>query len=106
MYHVPWPAKTMSRNQRHPSRIRPSALYVLVFAVSFVVIAASGVAQVAPFAFPGAKPADIPQAWRPLIGEYAPEHPSLIVLEKSAHFLLPQIDATETIFPSPPNSPF
>jgi D-alanyl-D-alanine dipeptidase len=106
MYHVPRPAKLMSRNERHLSKIGPFVLHVLVFAVSFVVIPASDVAQVAPFAFPGAKPADIPQAWRPLIGEYGPEHPSLIVLEKSSHLLLREMDGTETILHSAPNGTF
>jgi D-alanyl-D-alanine dipeptidase len=106
MYHVPRPAKQMSRNERHLSKIGPFVLYVLVFAVSFVVIPASDVAQVAPFAFPGAKPADIPPAWRPLIGEYGPEHPSLIVLEKSGHLLLREMDGTETILHSAPNGTF
>jgi D-alanyl-D-alanine dipeptidase len=105
MYHVPRPAKQMSRNKRHLPRI-PFALYVFVFAASIVIIAASGVAQVAPFALPGAKPADIPQAWRPLIGEYGPERPSLIVLEKSGHLLLREMDGTETILHSAPNGTF
>ena len=95
----------MSRNKRHLPRI-PFALYVFVFAASIVIIAASGVAQVAPFALPGAKPADIPQAWRPLIGEYGPERPSLIVLEKSGHLLLREMDGTESILHSAPNGTF
>ena len=95
----------MSRND-HPSRIRLFVLHLFFFAASFVITAASGVAQVGPFAFPGATPADIPQVWRPLIGEYGPEHPSLIVLEKSGHLVLREMDGTETILHSAPNGTF
>ena len=51
-------------------------------------LAASGFAQVTPFAFPGHKPADIPRAWRPLIGEYGPEQTSYTVLEKAGKLVL------------------
>jgi len=54
-------------------------------------------AQVAPFPFPGAKPADIPQAWRPLLGEYGPETNALIVLEKSAKLVLRKDDGKELL---------
>ena len=88
--------KQMLRNERHTSKIRLVVLSVFAFCVYFSLFAASGDAQVAPFAFPGAKPADIPQAWKPLIGEYGPERPSLIVLEKSGKIALREIDGTET----------
>jgi D-alanyl-D-alanine dipeptidase len=89
--------KQMLRNERHP---RLHALYVLAFATLIIVSAASDAAQVAPFAFPGAKPADIPEAWRPLIGEYGREQPSLVVLEKSGTLLLREMDGTETTLQS------
>ena len=75
--------KQMLRNKRQLSRTRPFVLYVFVFAfaVTFAVLAATDPAQTAPFAFPGAKPADIPEALRPLIGEYGPESNRLLVLE-------------------------
>jgi D-alanyl-D-alanine dipeptidase len=79
---------------------------VLGFAISFVVLATSGAAQTAPFAFPGVKPADIPQAWKPLIGEYGPEHLSLIVLEKSGKLLVRETDGTESTLQSGTNRRF
>ena len=67
----------------------------LGLAISFGIFAGTDAAQVAPR--PGAKPADITEAWRPLIGEYGPEHPSLIVLEKSGKLILREMDGTESI---------
>jgi D-alanyl-D-alanine dipeptidase len=95
----------MLRNERHPLKIRPF-VHVFAFTVSFAVFAASDLAQVAPFAFPGAKPANIPQAWRPLIGEYGPEHPALIVLEKFGKLVLREMDGTETTLQSAPDGTF
>jgi D-alanyl-D-alanine dipeptidase len=77
---------------------------VLGFAISVGIFAASHAAQVAPFT--GAKPAEIPAAWRPLIGEYGPEHRSLIVLEKSGKLILHELDGTESILQSGPNGAF
>ena len=88
--------KQMLRNQRPTSTIRLLAPYVWAFALYFSLLAASDLAQVAPFAFPGAKPADIPETWKPLIGEYGPLHPSLIVLEKSGKLVLREMDGTQT----------
>lgn len=88
--------KQMLRNERYTSKIRLVALRIFIVAVSLSLFAALDPAQVAPFAFPGARPADIPQAWKPLIGEYGPEHPSLIVLEKSGKLVLHELDGTES----------
>ena len=88
--------KQMLRNDRYASKIRPLVLYIFALAASFCFFAASDAAQVAPFAFPGAKPADIPQTWRALIGEYGPEHPSLTVLEQSGKLVLREPDGKQT----------
>jgi D-alanyl-D-alanine dipeptidase len=93
-------------NERHLSRIRLFVLYVFAFAISFAAFAASDAAQVAPFAFPGAKPVDVPQAWKPLIGEYGPEHPPLIVLEKAGRLVLREPDGTDVSLQPGPESNF
>jgi D-alanyl-D-alanine dipeptidase len=98
--------KQTLRNERPPSKIRPSVFCVSALAAFFTVFAASVLAQVAAFAFPGAKPADIPQEWRPLIGEYGPVHPSLIVLEKSGKLILREIDGREITLQSAPGGTF
>jgi D-alanyl-D-alanine dipeptidase len=78
---------------------------VLGFAISLIVFAPFDAAQVAPFPFPGAKPADIPQAWKPLIGEYGSVQPSLIVLEKSGELILRRMNGSEsTLQPAPDGS--
>jgi D-alanyl-D-alanine dipeptidase len=76
----------------------------LVFAISFGIFAGTDAAQVAPL--PDAMPADITEAWRALIGEYGPEHPSLIVLEKSGKLILHEMDGTESILQSGPDGTF
>ena len=77
------------------SKISSPAVSITLFALSISLLAASGFAQVAPFAFPGHKPADIPRAWRPLIGEYGPEQTSYTVLEKAGKLLLRENAGTE-----------
>src|SRR4030088_3852189 len=89
--------KQMLRGERLISKIRLVFLYVLVLATSFFLFAAPNPAQVAPFAFPGTKPSDTPQSWKPLIGEYGPVHPSLIVLEKSGKLVLRELDGTDRL---------
>jgi D-alanyl-D-alanine dipeptidase len=46
-------------------------------------------------AFPGDKPLNVPQAWKPLIGEYGPEQNSFMVLEKSGELILREKNGTE-----------
>src|SRR5258708_3092712 len=98
--------KEKLRNERHRSRIRLFVLYAFAFAASFAAFAASDGAQVASSAFPGAKPVDVPQAWKPLIGEYGPEHPSLIVLEKAGRLVLREPDGTDVSLQSAPGGNF
>jgi len=98
--------KEKLRNERHRSRIRLFVLYAFAFAASFAAFAASDGAQVVSFAFPGAKPVDVPQAWKPLIGEYGPEHPSLIVLEKAGRLVLREPDGTDVSLQSAPGGNF
>jgi D-alanyl-D-alanine dipeptidase len=113
--------KRMSRNKRHTSKIRFVVLYVFAFSAYFCLLAASGFAQVAPFPFPGAKPADIPESWKPLIGEYGPPpvtillndgsgppgvYPFLIVLEKSGKLVLLERNGTETSLRPAPEGTF
>ena len=113
--------KQRLRNERHTWETRLLAFYVFAFAAFFIVLAASYAAQVVPFGFPGAKPADIPEAWKPLIGEYGQEQPSLgrtllrremgeygrkqpslVLLEKSGTLLLRELNGTEnTLQPAP-----
>jgi len=88
--------KQMLRNERHTSKIRLVVLSVFAFGVYFSLFAAPDPGQVAPMAFPGPKPADIPQTWKPLIGEYGQVQPSLIVLEKSGKLILRRMNGTET----------
>jgi D-alanyl-D-alanine dipeptidase len=117
----------MLRNKRSPSKIQLSLRYVLGLAACFSLLALSD-AQIAPFPFPGAKPADIPQTWKPLIGEYAfvqtsqreflrepadideprslAEVQRLIVLEKSGKLILHEVDGTETSLQSAPDGTF
>jgi D-alanyl-D-alanine dipeptidase len=77
------------------SKISSSALSITLFTLSLSFFAAPDFAQVAPFAFPGHKPADILRTWRPLIGEYGPEQGSFTVLEKSGQLVLRKNDGTE-----------
>jgi D-alanyl-D-alanine dipeptidase len=88
------------------SALVTAAPCVLASAIAFVVLAATDAAQTAPFAFPGDKPADIPEAWRPLIGEYAFGRTSWIVLEKSGQLVLREMDGTETALHSAPDGTF
>ncbi len=80
---------------RHCSKISSPALSITLFALSISFIAVSGSAQIAPFAFPGHKPADLPKVWKPLLGEYGPEQASFMVLEKSGKLMLRENDGTE-----------
>jgi D-alanyl-D-alanine dipeptidase len=90
----------------HRSKSCLSFLIIIPFALSISLFAASGVAQIPPFAFPGHKPADIPSAWKPLIGEYGPEQASFIVLEKSGHLVLHKNDGTEINLQRAPGGTF
>jgi len=83
------------RKAKYHSKIWPSALSVLLFGLSTTFFADSILAQVTSFAFPGRKPAEIPKAWKPLIGEYGPEQGSFMVLEKSGKLALRENDGTE-----------
>jgi D-alanyl-D-alanine dipeptidase len=109
----------MLRNKRYPSKIRLSLPYAFSLGAFFCLLAVS-YAQVAPCPFPGPKPADIPQTWKPLIGEYGfvqtsqrerhilrepadideprsiAEIQRLIVLEKSGKLVLREMNGTET----------
>jgi D-alanyl-D-alanine dipeptidase len=98
--------KHMLQNERRASTRGSFGLNKSTFGVFFAVCAATVVAQVSPFTFPGTKPADIPRAWLPLIGEYGPEHRSLIVLEKSGKLILHEMDGTESILQSARNGTF
>ena len=80
------------RLTRYRSKIWSFAISTSLSASLF---AASALAQVASFAFPGQKPADIPRAWKLLIGEYGPEQAPFIVLEKSGKLVLRENDDTE-----------
>jgi D-alanyl-D-alanine dipeptidase len=80
---------------RPRSKVSSLIFSITLFALSISFFAASGFAQVAQFAFPGHKPADIPRAWRPLIGEYGPEQTSFLVFEKSGKLVLRKNDGTE-----------
>ena len=94
--------KQMLLSQRHASKFRLLALYVFVVATCFTPFAAPNAAQIAPFAFPGAEPADIPETWKPLIGEYGSVHPSLIILERAGKLILHRMNGTEaTLQPAP-----
>jgi len=83
------------RNAKCRSKIWPSVLSISLLALFISFIAPSGLAQVASFAFPGHKPAEIPRAWKPLISEYGPEQASFLVLEKSGKLVLRENDGTE-----------
>jgi D-alanyl-D-alanine dipeptidase len=80
------------RCARYRSKIWSFAISTSLSASLF---AASALAQVASFAFPGQKPADIPSAWKPLIGEYGPEQAPFTVLEKAGKLVLRENDGTE-----------
>jgi len=75
------------------NRKRPPSTSLLVFFL--LAISAPAIAQVAPFAFPGTKPADSPSSWKRLIGEYGTEQRPLLVLEKSGRLLLRQTDGVD-----------
>src|ERR1700686_1032556 len=96
----------MLRQDRHSSTIRLFLLYVSIIALSLSLFASFDAAQVAPFPFPGARPADIPEAWKPLIGEYGQVQPSLIVLEKSGKLILRKMNGTETTLRPAPDGSF
>jgi D-alanyl-D-alanine dipeptidase len=98
--------KHMLHNERCASTRRSFGLTKFTLVAVFAPFVATVVAQVAPFAFPGGKPADIPRAWLPLIGEYGPEHPSLIVLEKSGKLILLEMDGSEAALQSARNGTF
>jgi len=98
--------KHMLQNERRASTRGSFGLNKFTFGIVFAVCAATVVAQVAPFTFPGTKPADIPRAWLPLIGEYGPEHLSLIVLEKSGKLILHETGGTESILQPGPSGAF
>ena len=98
--------RQISRSERRRSKSCDSVLPVLVFAVLFLVLAAPNFPQFAPHPFPGNKPADIPQVWKSLIGEYGPEDSLLLVLEQSGRLVLRKMDRTETTLQSAPNGKF
>jgi D-alanyl-D-alanine dipeptidase len=77
------------------SKISSPALSITLFTLSLSFFTAPVFAQVVPFAFPGHKPADIPWAWKPLIGEYGPEQASFAVLEKSGKLILRESSGME-----------
>ncbi len=83
------------RNVKDRSKTWLSVPSASLFALFISLFAASGLAQVASFPFPGHKPADVPRPWKPLIGEYGPEQGSFMVLEKSGHLVLRQNEGTE-----------
>ena len=83
------------RTKTYRSKIWSPVLSNTLFALSISFFTASGFAQIAPFAFPGHKPADIPRPWKSLIGEYGPEQASFTVLEKSGRLVLRENDGTE-----------
>ena len=87
----------MEHLPRYMDRSKSSSqvLSTILFASSLSFFTALGFAQVAPFVFPGHKPADIPRTWRPLIGEYGPEQGSFTVLEKSGQLVLRKNDGRE-----------
>ena len=85
----------LPRTKTYRPKIWSSVLLIALFALSISLFAASAFAQVAPFTFPGHKPADIQRAWRPLVGEYGPEQTSFMVLEKSGQLVLRENDGTE-----------
>jgi D-alanyl-D-alanine dipeptidase len=80
--------KQMLRSPSYLSKFFPSAL-IAVF------LAHAAHAQATPFSFPGIKPADIPQPYRLLIGEYGPEAAAVIVLERAGHLILREADGKE-----------
>ncbi len=94
------------RKAKYHSKIWPSALSVLLFGLSTTFFADSILAQVTSFAFPGRKPAEIPKAWKPLIGEYGPEQGSFMVLEKSGKLALRENDGTEINLQRAPGGTF
>ena len=83
------------RYLRHRSKFRPSFLSMTLFALPISLVAIPRSAQVVLFPFPGHKPADIPWAWKPLIGEYGPEQASFVVLEKSGKLVLRESSGME-----------
>ena len=83
------------RYLRRRSKFWPSVLSITLFALPISFVATADFAQVVPFAFPGHKPADIPWAWKPLIGEYGPEQATLVVLEKSGKLVLRESSGME-----------
>jgi len=87
--------RRMVRSERYRLKICFRPIIIFLSSLSICLFAASSFAQVAPFAFPGAKPVDVPQVWKPLIGEYGPEHPSLIVLEKAGRLVLREPEGTD-----------
>jgi D-alanyl-D-alanine dipeptidase len=93
---------TLRKKRFRSFSVRSSFLFV--FSISL--FAVFGVAQVASFAFPGNEPADIPRAWKLLIGEYGPEQASFVVLEKSGKLILREKDGTEISLQSAPDGNF
>ncbi len=92
----------MLSNERCRSKIWVVALCISLVVLSISLFALSDLAQVAPFAFPGNKPADLPRAWKPLVGEYGPAQASFVVLEKSGKLVLHENDGTEiSLLPAP-----
>src|SRR5258708_12563327 len=101
-YHVGRSMEQMLSNERCRSKIWVVALCISLVVLSISLFALSDLAQVAPFAFPGNKPADLPRAWKPLVGEYGPAQASFVVLEKSGKLVLHENDGTEiTLLPAP-----
>ena len=87
--------KQMLRSEQSPSKLNRSVLLVFYSAIA-ALFPIAAIAQVAPLPFPGQKPQDITQSWKPLIGEYGPESSSLLVLENFGTLLLREKDGSET----------
>src|SRR5258708_31749594 len=105
-YHVGCSMEQILSNERCRLKIWVVALWISLVVLSISLFALSALAQVAPFAFPGNKPADLPRAWKPLVGEHGPAQASFVVLEKSANLLPHKNDATETSLLPPPTGKF
>jgi D-alanyl-D-alanine dipeptidase len=92
---------TQVLRRERPSRICVFLFSAFLFPLSLALQIPVGFARLAPFAFPGDKPADAPPAWRNLIGEYGPENASVLVLEKFGNLIVREPDGKEsTLQPS------
>ena len=82
---------------------RPNIWFCLLSLFLFV---ETSFPQVAPFSFPGDKPTDIRQTWKPLIGEYGPEKDSFVVLERAGRLMLRTSGNTEFSLVAAPGGNF